>query len=226
MAGPPVEQASGGISRVVVQRVVKTYGSTVALRGVDAALEGGRLTLIEGANGSGKSTLLGIIGTSIRASAGSVTYEPLGDDLTAVRAELGWVSHETLAYPDLTGRQNVELVARLHGLEAAAAWSQAEERFELGGFARRPLRTCSRGQRQRIALARALLHEPSLVLLDEPTAGLDKAGVARLVRVIEEEVLRGAGVAVVSHEPEVFRDLARARIVLERGRVIEGGGKK
>jgi heme exporter protein A len=210
-----------GIVRVVAKGIVKTYGSTVALRGVDATIEADRMTLIEGSNGSGKSTLLGIVGTVIRATAGVVRYEPLGDDLADVRRELGWVSHETLAYPDLTGRQNVELVARLHGMDAAAAWTMAEERFELGAFARRPLRTCSRGQRQRIALARALLHEPSLVLLDEPTAGLDKTGVARLVRVIEEEVGRGAGVAVVSHEPEVFRDLAKARIVLERGKVVE-----
>lgn len=215
------------ITRVVARGVVKTYGSTVALRGADAAIDCDRLTLIEGANGSGKSTLLGIIGTVIRATAGKVTYAPIEDDLTEVRRELGWVSHETLAYPDLTGRQNVELIARLHGMDAGEAWAAAEERFELGAFARRPLRTCSRGQRQRIALARALLHEPSLVLLDEPTAGLDKSGVARLVKVVEEEVQRGAGVAVVSHEPEIFRDLARARIVLERGRVIEGGlGKR
>ncbi len=208
------------IARVVVRGVVKTYGSTVALRGVDATLERARLTLIEGANGSGKSTLLGIIGTVIRATAGRVDYEPLGDDLTEVRANLGWLSHETLAYPDLSGRENVELVARLHGLDAREAWRAAEDRFELGAFARRPLRTCSRGQRQRVALARALIHEPSLVLLDEPTAGLDKSGVSRLVRVVREEVARGAAVAVVSHEPEVFREVAGARIVLERGKAV------
>lgn len=208
-----------GIERIVARGIFKSYGSTVALRGVDATLEAARLTLIEGANGSGKSTLLGIIGTVIRATAGVVRYEPLGEDLSLVRSQLGWVSHETLAYPDLTGRQNVELVARLHGLDPQEAWSRAEERFELGAFARRPLRTCSRGQKQRVALARALLHEPSLVLLDEPTAGLDKAGVARLVRVVADEVARGAGVAVVSHEPDVFRDLCEARVVLERGRI-------
>ena len=86
------------------------------------------------------------------------------------------------------------------------------------------MRTCSRGQRQRVALARALSTLPALVLLDEPTAGLDKGGVSRLVRVVEEEVARGAAVAVVSHEPEVFRDLAKARVVLERGRVVRGRG--
>jgi heme exporter protein A len=71
-----------------------------------------------------------------------------------------------------------------------------------------------------VALARALIHEPSLVLLDEPTAGLDRAGVGRLLTVIEDELRRGAGIAVVSHEPDVFRSLASARIMLERGRII------
>lgn len=213
--------AGEGVTRVVAQNLVKTYGSTVALRGVDAVFESARVTLIEGANGSGKSTLLGILGTVIRATAGTVVYEPFGDDRMRVRSAIGWLSHETLTYPDLTGRQNVELVARLHGLDPVEAWSRAEERFELGVFARRPMRTCSRGQRQRVALARALIHEPSLVLLDEPTAGLDRAGVGRLIAVIADEVRRGAGIVVVSHEPEVFRPLASAKIVLERGRVVE-----
>jgi len=211
---------SGGIERVVARGIVKTYGPTIALRGVDATIKGKRVTLIEGSNGSGKSTLLGVLGTVIRATAGQVDYEPLGDDRAAVRAQIGWLSHETLAYPDLTGRQNVELVARLHGLDASDAWARAEARFELGAFARRPLRTCSRGQRQRVALARALIHAPSLVLLDEPTTGLDRGGVQRLLAVVEEEVKRGAAVVVVSHEPEVFGAHATGRIVLERGKVV------
>jgi ABC-type multidrug transport system ATPase subunit len=209
-----------GIERVVAKGIVKAYGPTMALRGVDATVERARVTLIEGSNGSGKSTLLGILGTVIRATSGRVDYEPLGDDRAAVRAQIGWLSHETLAYPDLSGRQNVELVARLHGLDAAEAWARAEVRFELGAFARRPLRTCSRGQRQRIALARSLIHEPTLVLLDEPTTGLDRGGVQRLLTVVEEEVKRGAAVVVVSHEPEVFSAYAAARIVLERGKVV------
>jgi heme exporter protein A len=93
------------------------------------------------------------------------------------------------------------------------------ERFQLGAFALRPLRTCSRGQKQRIALARALVHGPTLVLLDEPTAGLDKSGVERLLGVVREEIDRGAAVVLVSHEPEIFRPLAGARVLLERGRV-------
>lgn len=219
-ASPTRVPRSPRITRVRARGLVKAYGATVALRGVDATLMPAELCLVEGANGSGKSTLLGILGTVIKPTAGTIDYEPLGDDVMLVRAEIGWVSHDTLAYPDLTGRKNVELAARLVGLDEREAWARASSRFELGAFASRPVRTYSRGQRQRIALARALLHEPSLVLLDEPTTGLDKAGVARLLAVVTEEVARGAAVVVVSHEPELFRDQARARIVLERGRVV------
>lgn len=219
-----------GIRRVVVAGVMKRYGGALALRGVDATFEAGALTLLEGANGSGKSTLLGIIGTVLRATSGTVVYEPVSphdvsdlgaDELARVRGEIGWVSHETLSYPDLSGKQNVELAARFHGLEPRAAWAAARERFELGSFAERPVRTCSRGQRQRVALARALVHAPSLVLLDEPTAGLDTVGVERLRGVVAAEVERGGVVVVVSHEPDVFVDAARVvrSVRLERGRV-------
>lgn len=209
------------ITRVVGRGLVKSYGPTVALRGVSVTITPGEVCLVEGANGSGKSTLLGILGTVIKPTSGKVVYEPIGDDVMQVRSQIGWVSHDTLAYPDITGRKNVELAARLFGLDPRKAWERASARFELGAFASRAVRTYSRGQRQRIALARALLHEPSLVLLDEPTTGLDKAGVARLLSVVAEEVARGAAVVVVSHEPALFRDLAKARIVLERGRVVD-----
>jgi ABC-type multidrug transport system ATPase subunit len=210
------------ITRVVTTGLVKTYGFTVALRGVNVTIDHGQLTLIEGANGSGKSTLLGILGTVIRATSGLVTYEPLGDDLNEVRREVGWLSHESLTYPDLSGRKNIELAAKVGDLAVGEVWERVADRFELGAFALRPVRTYSRGQKQRVALARALVHAPSLVLLDEPTTGLDKAGVKRLLTVVDDEVARGAAVVVVSHEPELFRERAKARWVLERGKVIEG----
>jgi len=230
-AGP---RGATAVERIIVSGVSKSYGSTIALRRVDTSFEAGALTLIEGPNGSGKSTLLAILGTVVRPTAGSVEYQPLarldrsgdaGGDLADVRATLGWVSHETLTYPDLSGRQNVELAAALHGLAPREAWSAAQQRFRLGAFAERPVRTCSRGQRQRVALARALVHAPSVLLLDEPTAGLDREGVKVLLGVVHEEVERGALVAVVTHEPEAFADLGlpRARVYLERGRVVAEG---
>ncbi len=199
----------------------KRYGTTAALRAVDVELVAGRLTRIEGPNGSGKTTLLALLGWSAAPTTGTVDYVCGARGLTAAecRGVLGWVSHETLAYADLSGRSNVELAARLRGLSPADAWERAAERFELGTFAERPLRTNSRGQRQRVALARALVHRPSVILLDEPTAGLDTGGVERLLRVVTEEIERGAVVAIVTHEPAVFDGLAGDRISLDRGRL-------
>lgn len=219
--GGAPQAAPAPVTRIDVTRLVKTFGATVALRGVDATFQAGRLTLVEGANGSGKSTLLGILGTLVRPTSGRVEYAPLGVDRARVRRHIGWLSHETLAYPDLSGRQNIELYASLCGIDLAPEWARVADRFELGPFVDRPLRTCSRGQRQRVALARALVHEPAVVLLDEPTTGLDKAGVARLLAIVDREVARGALVLVVSHEPELFRERAGARLVLDRGRVKE-----
>lgn len=207
------------IRLVRAERLVKTFGSTAALRGVDLELAPG-LTLIEGANGSGKTTLLRILGTLLAPTSGQVRYEPFGAEPAALRHAIGWVSHETLAYGDLSGRANVRLAAELLGLNPEIAYEAVEQRFELGRFADRAVRTMSRGQRQRIALARALVHRPSLVLLDEPTTGLDRVGVSRLLEVVREEVARGALVALVTHEPRVFEGLVSARVELERGKLV------
>ena len=120
-----------------MHRVVKTFGATAALRGVNAVVEARQLTLIEGPNGSGKSTLLKVLGTIMRPTSGSVSYEPLGQDHHLVRSQIGWLSHEPLAYGDLSGRENVELAARLHGIEAKEAWQRVQSRFELGRSVRR-----------------------------------------------------------------------------------------
>lgn len=214
---------SGGlpaVDEVTAEGIVKAFGATVALRGVSARFEAGRVTMVEGANGSGKTTLLRILGTVLRPSGGTVRYGALGNDPAQARRVIGWVSHETLTYGDLSGRYNVELAARLHGVDVGEAFRQVRERFELGPFVERPMRTYSRGQRQRVALARALVHRPSVVLLDEPTAGLDRSGVERLLGVVKAEAERGAVVVVVSHEAEVFAEVATARVVLDRGRVV------
>lgn len=212
------------LESVSIHNVTRNFGPTAVLRGVSAELGAGELSMLEGANGCGKTTLLRIIGTLLRPTAGTIAYSPIGADRMDVRAELGWLSHELLGYGDLSARQNVELAASLQGVAPARAWQRAEARFDMTTFAERPARACSRGQRQRIALARALVSEPSLLLLDEPSAGLDRAGVARLRDVVREEVHAGAVVVVVSHEPELFVGIdvpAVRRFTLERGRIVE-----
>lgn len=205
---------------VELDRVTKTYGPVRALVGVSASFAAGEVTVVAGPNGSGKSTLLGVVGTLVRPTSGAVRHGALGRTRGEVRRTLGWVGHEALVYPDLSGRENVELAARLFGLDVGEAFRRAEARFGLGAWVDRPFRTCSRGQRQRIVLARALGHAPGLVLLDEPTTGLDRVGVELLVRVTEEEAARGAVVVVVTHDQGFAEACAARTVTLERGRVV------
>ena len=107
------------IERIVVEGVTRTFGAIAALRGVSAELRAGELVALEGPNGAGKSTLLAVLATVIRPTFGRVAYDPLGEDVEAVRPELGWVAHESLLYRELTGRENVELAARLYGVDDA-----------------------------------------------------------------------------------------------------------
>jgi heme ABC exporter ATP-binding subunit CcmA len=206
------------VERVEVERLSRLFGSTWALRDVQASFSPGKLNLVVGSNGSGKTTLLGVIGTLTKPSAGRVRYVP---DQTAdeVRREIGWGSHEALMYVDLSPRENIELTAQLHGIDPKTAWQAASDRFGLATFASRPVRVLSRGQRQRAALARALVHGPSLLLLDEPTTGLDKDGVARLLDVLKQELEAGVIVIVVTHEPELFGTMPTEELRLDRGRV-------
>ncbi len=207
--------------------MTKTYGAVRALVGVSATFEAGRVSMVLGPNGSGKSTLLAIVGTLTRPTSGKIVHawgQTTGGSSgamsrAAVRAALGWVGHESLCYVDLSGRENIELAARLHGLDPTAAFEAARGRFDLGPFAERPVRTYSRGQRQRVALARALVHEPRFLLLDEPTTGLDAQSVERLAGVVRAEAERGAVVLVVTHDEEFAKRAGDARVVLERGKV-------
>src|SRR4051812_49431340 len=166
------------VSRIEVRGVTRRFGATLALRQVSASFEAGSLTFLEGPNGAGKSTLLAILGTVLRPSSGSIWYEPLGDNQAEARRHIGWVAHESHCYRELSGRRNVELVAQIHGLtRVAERVEQVIARVGAQPFAERPVGTLSRGQRQRIALARALVHDPGVLLLDEPWTGLDLASV-------------------------------------------------
>jgi heme exporter protein A len=210
-------------ARVELRAVTKTYGAVRALVGVSARFEAGRVSMVLGPNGSGKSTLLSIVGTLARPTSGKVSHGSLGKSREQVRTVLGWVGHDSLCYGDLTGRENIELAARLQGLEAHAAFEAARVRFDLGAFAERPFRTYSRGQRQRVALARALVHSPRLLLLDEPTTGLDASSVDRLRDVVRAEAARGAIVLVVTHDEGFASAAGDVRVVLDRGRVKNVG---
>jgi ABC-type multidrug transport system ATPase subunit len=205
---------------ILLDNVTKTFGPVRALVGVTCSFGPGAITTLRGPNGSGKSTLLALIGTMARPTSGRIDHGDLGPDSQSVRAALGWVGHESLCYPDLTGRENVELAASLHGCDPRRAFAIAADRFDLHVFASRPVRTYSRGQRQRVALARALVHSPALLLLDEPTTGLDSAATARLGAVLREEASRGATVVLSTHDDVFAAALGGDLVTLERGRLL------
>ena len=205
---------------VDLRNVTKTYGPVRALMGVSCRFEAGEVSVVRGPNGSGKAPLLALVGTLPRASSGTVDHGVTGASRGVVRSTLGWLGHESLCYPDLTGRENIELAARLQGRDPAEAFGRAVERFDLDVFVERPVRTYSRGQRQRVALARALVHEPRLLLLDEPTTGLDPAGAERVRSVVAEEARRGAVVIIVTHDGAFLEAVGGHVVTLERGRVV------
>jgi heme exporter protein A len=204
---------------VTAEGLVKMYGPTRALGGVDLVFPSGAVTVVEGPNGSGKSTLLSILAQITRPTAGRVRYGELKPRSAALRRAIGLLAHQSMLYPDLTGRENLELTAGLYELEAEPTIAGALARFEIGAFVDRSVRTYSRGQLQRVALARALLHAPSLLLLDEPSTGLDAHGVARLGEAVRAERARGAVIVLITHDPELASILADRRVRLARGRV-------
>jgi len=202
---------------VRTEGLTKLYGRTPALVTVDVELHARQVTVIEGANGSGKSTLVQLLAQLARPTRGTIAYGQLtGAD---ARRHVGLLAHAPMLYPDLTGMENLTLFASLYGVDGSL--DTLRERFELGRFADRPTRTCSRGQLQRLALARALLAKPALLLLDEPSTGLDVRGVERLAAVIDDERERGAIVALVTHDAAFADRMADRRIRLSRGRVSE-----
>ena len=206
--------------RVEVSRLVKVYGATRALIGVDATFPERAVTVIEGPNGSGKSTLLNILGQLVKPTKGEVRYGEHSAGGGELRASIGILAHAAMIYPDLSARENLALYARLYDLaDPAAALEASIDRFDIKRWGERPARTYSRGQLQRLALARALLHSPKLLLLDEPSTGLDVRGVERLIKTVEAERERGAIVVLITHDPKLADRLADARVALERGRV-------
>lgn len=208
--------------QVEAKGLVKTFGPTRALAGVDLTLRAGEVTVIEGPNGSGKSTLLGILSLLVRPTRGTIRFgnRDAFAEPEALRASIGVLAHAAMVYPDLTGAESLALSAALYGVrDTSTHLASLRARFDIGPFGDRPTRTYSRGQLQRIALARALIHAPQLLLLDEPSTGLDAASVARLETAVQEEKKRGAIVVLVTHDATFSHAVGDRRIALSRGRV-------
>jgi heme exporter protein A len=203
---------------IALRGVGRRYGERAALRDVSLELEAGQTLVVFGPNGAGKTTLLRMLATLLRPHAGEleVLGRPLPDDGYAVRGRIGFLGHEPLLYRELTGRENLRFHARLH----RAPPERVEAALDGVGMTARaddPVAELSRGMVQRLAVARAILHDPELLLLDEPHANLDPAAVAQVQPLIGSA--SGRTRVVTSHDPAGGLTGADLALGLKSGRV-------
>lgn len=196
---------------VELDGLTRNYGERAALENITFSLSAGRTLVVFGPNGAGKTTLLRVLATLLRPHAGtaSVLGRRLPDEAWEVRGRIGFLGHEPLLYRELTPRENLRYHARLHGVGDERVEEQLAA-VSMSGRANEPVRTLSRGMTQRVAVARATLHDPELLLLDEPYANLDPAAIELVESLIG--VASGKTRVLSSHDPG--RGLAEADLVL------------
>jgi ABC-type multidrug transport system ATPase subunit len=216
---------------VQTRDVSRHYGRRRALAHVTLTCQAGEIVGLFGPNGAGKSTLLGILSTLVRPTSGTVQYGqgPVPPTAEALRARIGVLGHDLFLYSDLSARENLRFFGQLYGLDdvdgrvrAALRAARLEDRGDdrVGGF--------SRGLRQRLALERALLHRPRLVLLDEPFTGLDDASSSMLGERLRSLGASGAVVVMATHDFDSAEGLVDRAICLNNGRaqpMAQAGGR-
>jgi heme exporter protein A len=207
---------------ISVHNLVKRFGLKTVLRGLDFDVQPGEFVALLGPNGAGKTTFLRILASLSRPTLGDVRVAGyrLPHHAAAVRARLGVVSHLPLLYGDLTAEENLRFYARLYALRGSEA--RVTEVLQLAGLEPRRkdlVRTFSRGMAQRLAIARAVIHDPDVLLLDEPYTGLDQDASTMLDGVLRSVTAQGRTVVMTSHDLARAEDLAGRFDILSRGRI-------
>jgi heme exporter protein A len=205
---------------IEVRKLIKRFGLKNVLKGLDFRVEKGEFVVILGPNGAGKTTFLRILASLSRPSMGSINIAgfALPEQAAAVRQRLGVVSHQPLIYGDLTAEENLLFFARMYSVDNAD--KRIAEVLKLIGLdARRRdlVRTFSRGMQQRLAIGRAVLHDPEVMLFDEPHTGLDQDAAIMLDDILQEVAARGRTVVMTSHDLPRAADLASRIDILSRG---------
>jgi heme exporter protein A len=208
------------------EKIYKTFGSFTALAGVNLRVARGEFLALFGANGAGKTTLLKIAASLIAPTSGRLLVEGIDirEQPEAARRHIGFLSHNTYVYRDLSPIENLRFFARLYSLgDAEARIRELLDRVGLSRRANDPVRAFSRGQQQRVGLARAILHDPALILLDEPYTGLDVNAAATLDAILDDAIRRGKSVVLTSHDIDRGLRAATRAAIVDRGRVVFDG---
>ena len=214
---------------ITVKKLVKRFGLKTVLRGVDFDVQPGEFVALLGPNGAGKTTFLRILASLSRPSLGNVNIAgyQLPNQAAQVRARLGVVSHLPLLYGDLTADENLRFYARMYNIPNSE--SRITEVLEMVGLESRRrdlVRTFSRGMQQRLAIGRAVLHDPDVVLFDEPYTGLDQDASSMLDEVLKTVAAKGRTVVMTSHDLARAEDLATRFDILSRGVISASASRK
>lgn len=208
---------------IEVKKLVKRFGLKTILKGLEFSAEPGEFVGLLGPNGAGKTTFLRIMSSLSRPTMGLVKVAGfyLPQQAAGVRANLGVLSHQPLLYGDLTGEENLQFYGRMYAVEnLEARIGEVLDLVDLSKRGRDLVRTYSRGMAQRLAIARAVIHDPSILLLDEPYTGLDQDASAMLDTVLKQIAAQGRTVVMTSHDLARSEDLATRFDVLSRGKII------
>jgi heme exporter protein A len=208
------------------RNVSKFFGDLPALRGVSMRIEPGDSVLLYGPNGAGKTTLLRTLAALSRPTEGEVLFagQSLHSDARAARAAIGFVSHASYLYSELTGRENLRFFGRLYRLsDLDARIDRALDLFAVRHRAGELVRNLSRGLQQRMTLARALLHDPTFVLLDEPFTGLDADSARSLEQLLVRLPEQGKALVFSTHNFDQGAAIARRLVALDSGRIKYDG---
>ncbi len=211
--------------RLECSGLTRNFGATRALKGVDLSAAPGDVIAVVGPNGAGKSTLIRILATLLRPDEGSYRIGELDSrkDAIKLRAHVGYLGHESMLDGTLTARENLRLFARLYGASPERV-DQSLESFGATRYADHPVSELSRGQEQTTGLCRALLHDPALLLLDEPSTGLDANAQAKLWQTAKDHAAAERIVIFTTHDHTAAGQVATRRVELKEGSIVRADG--
>jgi len=208
---------------IQLQQITKTFGARIVLRNLNLTIHEGDFITLMGANGVGKTTLLHLVASLSKPTAGNIIINGynLAQNAQELRRFIGLVSHKTLLYDDLTADQNLQFYAKLYNVtQATARIETLLQQVGLWGRQHDPVRVYSRGMQQRLSIARALLHNPPILLLDEPDTGLDQQAAAKLSNLLLEVSGQQRTILMTTHNFEWGVSKGNRVVMLARGQVV------